>query len=141
MIAALLLQAGDLPPPALPPDWSVLAAVPYAQAPMLAPSLSSFVAGEIAAGKCAVPRPADGHYVVRVDVATLVSADGTVRRAVPHAIDCPSVQRFTGPTWDLTYTGRVARCARRVDRTRGFSSSVSHRRSAAIRSGMRLARP
>lgn len=96
MIAALLLQAADLPPSAapLPSDWSVLSAMPYAQAPTVDPSLSGFVASEIAAGRCAVSRPVDGHYVVRVDVAALVSADGTMRRAVPHAINCPTVEQY-----------------------------------------------
>lgn len=94
MIAALFLQAADPPQTTLPPDWSVLAVMPYEQPPLLAPSLSGFVASEIASGRCAVPRPADGHYVVRVDVAALVSADGTVRRTVPHAIDCPTVEQY-----------------------------------------------
>ena len=44
--------------------------------------------------RCAVPKPGDGHYVVRVDVAALVGSDGTVRRAVPHAISCPTVEQY-----------------------------------------------
>ncbi|MDF0490918.1 hypothetical protein PX554_22565 [Sphingomonas sp. H39-1-10] len=91
---ALLLQAtGDLPP--LPTDWSTLAPIPYVDAPTLTAPLVKFVAGEIAAGRCAVPKPADGHYVVKVDVATLVDQDGTLRRAVPRAIDCPTVEQYS----------------------------------------------
>lgn len=92
MIAAMLLQAADVP--ALPADWETLASVPYVTAPALTPPLATFVAGEIAAGRCAVPRPADGHYVVRVNVAALISDDGVVRRAVPRAIACPTVEQY-----------------------------------------------
>lgn len=92
MIAALLLQAADAP--AIPADWSVLPQIPYVSAPQVTPALSGFVAGEIAAGRCAVPKPVDGHYVVRVDVASLVGGDGMVRRAVPHAISCPTVEQY-----------------------------------------------
>ena len=92
MIAFLLLQAAD--PVAVPTDWSKLMPLPYVEAPKLAPNLSTYVAGEIAAGRCVVPKPADGHYSITVDVATLVDADGTVRRTVPHAINCPTVEQY-----------------------------------------------
>lgn len=92
MIAALFLQAAEAP--AIPADWSVLAPLPYVAPPRLEPSFAAFVAGEIAAGRCAVARPADGHYVVKVDVATLIGADGGVRRTVPHAIACPTVEQY-----------------------------------------------
>lgn len=89
---ALLLQAAELP--ALPTDWSALAPIPYVAAPKVTPELSGFVANEVVAGRCTVPKPVDGHYVVRVDVATLVAADGSVRRAMPHAIACPTVEQY-----------------------------------------------
>ena len=93
MIAAMFLQAGtDVPP--LPADWSALAVTPYVAAPMLTPGLSGYVASESAAARCAVPKPADGHYVVRGDGATLGGADGAVRRAVPHAIGCATVEQY-----------------------------------------------
>ena len=92
MILSVLLQVADMP--AMPLDWAVMAPVPYAEPPVLAPTLSTFVAGEVAAGRCTVPRPSDGHYVLRVDVAALVTAEGIVRRAVPHAIDCPTVEQY-----------------------------------------------
>jgi len=91
---ALLLQATtDVPP--LPTDWSALAPIPYVDAPTITAPLVTFVAGEVAAGRCAVPKPADGHYVVRVDVAALVDQDGILRRAVPRAIDCPTVEQYS----------------------------------------------
>lgn len=92
MIAALLLQAADLP--AVPADWSLLAPLPFTATPQVTPSLSGFVANEIAAGRCAQPKPADGHYVVHVDVATLIGTDGVVRRTVPRAIQCPTVEQY-----------------------------------------------
>lgn len=79
----------------LPTDWSALAPLPYVKTPDIAPTLSHFVAGEIAAGRCVVPKPADGHYVVQVDVAALVTSDGTVRRTTPRAIDCPTVEQYS----------------------------------------------
>ena len=60
----------------------------------MTPTLTGFVAGEINAGRCTVPKPTDGHYVVKVDVAVLVGADGMIRRTVPHAIQCPTVEQY-----------------------------------------------
>ncbi|WP_267388263.1 hypothetical protein [Sphingomonas sp. GC_Shp_3] len=95
---ALLAQAApdvQNPAPPLPSDWSNLAAMPFVVQPQITAPLDKFVADEIAAGRCAVTRPVDGHYVVRVDVATLVDADGTVRRAVPRAMGCPTVEQYS----------------------------------------------
>ena len=92
---ALLLQATTDAPPPLPADWSRLAPIPYVDAPTITAPLVKFVAGEVAAGRCAVQKPADGHYIVRVDVAALVDQDGNLRRAVPRAIDCPTVEQYS----------------------------------------------
>ncbi len=92
MLALLLLQAAASP---VPTDWSALAPLPYTTAPQMTPPLARFVADEIAAGRCAMPKPADGHYLVKVDVATLVASDGAVRRAVPRAINCPTVEQYS----------------------------------------------
>lgn len=96
LVFILSLIAAQVPPPVgLPADWSVLAPLPYVKAPDIAPTLSHFVAGEIAAGRCVVPKPADGHYVVQVEVAALVTPEGTVRRTTPRAIDCPTVEQYS----------------------------------------------
>lgn len=93
MIALFLLsQAAE--PPAVPADWAVLAPLPYVAPPRMTPHLTSFVASEIAANRCAMPRPADGRYSLKVEVATLVDADGVIRRTVPHAISCPTVEQY-----------------------------------------------
>lgn len=97
MILALLLMQAEqppAPPPALPSDWSAMILLPYVAPRQVTPQVTSFVANEIAAGRCAAARPADGHYVVRVEVATLVGTDGTVHRIVPHAIGCPTVEQY-----------------------------------------------
>ena len=78
----------------MPTDWSKLAPIPYSSAPKMTPALAAFVVGEVAAGRCAVPKPADNHFMISVDVAALVGGDGTIRRTVPHAIDCPSVEQY-----------------------------------------------
>ena len=91
MLAFMLLQTTDLPPA----NWSALAPVPYVSAPQMTPPLSRFVAAEIASGRCAAPKPADGRYSLKVDVAALVRPDGTIRKVVPHAIDCPTVEQYS----------------------------------------------
>lgn len=95
LIAAAQLAAPAAASPVVPTDWSVLAPLPYVSAPQQSPALAQFVAGEIAAGRCPIARPADGRYVVKVDVATLVGADGTIRRTVPRAINCPTVEQYS----------------------------------------------
>lgn len=96
MLPLLFLQvAAQVAPPVVPTDWSALAPLPYASTPQITPPLTRFVADEIAAGRCATPKPADGHYVIKVDVAALVGADGVIRRTVPRAIDCPTVEQYS----------------------------------------------
>jgi len=91
MLLFLLLQAA-VP---VPTDWSVLAPLPYADPPQITAPLTRFVADEVAAGRCAQPKQGDGHYVVKVDVATLVGGDGEIRRTVPRAINCPTVEQYS----------------------------------------------
>jgi len=91
IIALLLSQAATTPPT----DWSTLAPMPYVAAPQVTPPITRFVADEVAAGRCAMPKPADGHYLLRIDVATLVGPDGAVRRTVPRAIACPTVEQYS----------------------------------------------
>ena len=117
MIAFLLLQAADVP--AVPSDWATLAPMPYVEAPNVTTALAQFVASEIAAKRCVVAKPVDGHYVVKIDVAALVGTDGMVRRAVPHAIRCPSVEQYAA--------GLVTGFARGNLATRGNGGDVWYR--------------
>ncbi len=82
-------------PPSLPADWKALAPLPYVAVPQVTPAMTQFVAGEIATRRCNTPKADDGHYYVRVDVAALVSGDGVVRKVVPRAIDCPTVEQYS----------------------------------------------
>ena len=97
MLLPLLLQAAAqvAAPTPLPVDWSTLVPLPYLTPLRITPAMDQFVAGEIAAKRCNLPRPADGHFVVRIDVATLVGGDGTIRKVTPRAIDCPTVEQYS----------------------------------------------
>lgn len=94
MLALSLMTAP--PAQAMPPrpDWSQLTPLVYRDPPEITAPMVAFVANEIARGRCNVTRPADGHFMVRVDVAVLVGLRGGVRAVVPHAIDCPTVEQY-----------------------------------------------
>lgn len=94
MLPLLLLQAAAQAVPPSPIDWSALPPLPYVAAPRITPAMAQFVAGEIAAGRCPGQKPIDGHHVVRVDIAALVDAGNRVARALPRAIDCPTVEQY-----------------------------------------------
>ncbi len=97
MLLPLIMQAAAqvVVPPPVPADWATLAPLPYVAAPQVTPAMEQFVAGEIAANRCATVKPVDGHYIVRVDVATLIGGDGTIRKAIPRAIGCPTVEQYS----------------------------------------------
>ncbi|WP_375429417.1 hypothetical protein [uncultured Sphingomonas sp.] len=102
---ALLLQAASASPPALPPtDWSALPDLPVMPR-RGAFDPSEYVRREVAVGRCAAP-PTAGEVRIVVPVAILLEADGVVRRIVPRAIGCPTVEQFTA--------GYVFRLARRI---------------------------
>lgn len=102
MIAALLFllsQAGTIPA-APPPDWSALPVLPYVSRPELPAGLDDFVRGEMAAGRCVLPR---GARSLRIELAVLVDAGKPVR-VIPRAIACATVEQFAA--------GLVSRIAR-----------------------------
>jgi len=92
MLFFLLLQATA---PTVPADWSTLPFLPASMAPQVTPPLTRFVADEVAAGRCVQPKPADGHYVLKVEVAALIAADGSIRQSLPRAIDCATVEQYS----------------------------------------------
>ncbi|WP_174297317.1 hypothetical protein [Sphingomonas bacterium] len=73
-----------------PADWTGLPALRYDTRPETVAGLDEFVRGEVAAGRCAVPR---GVRSLRIDLALLVAAAKVVR-VVPRAIDCATVEQF-----------------------------------------------
>lgn len=103
MIAALLLQAAAVAMP--PQDWAPLPVFPL---PRVASTTdgSTFVRGEVEAGRCkAPPVQPDGTRLVAT-VAILVGPGGTVSRIVPRAIGCPTVEQYTvGTLLSLTRGG------------------------------------
>jgi hypothetical protein len=97
MLPFLAVQAANVATPAAPPApgvWAALAPIPYRQPPKITNAMDTFVANEIGTGRCKIAKPADGHYVVTLDVIVQVTSDGIVRRAVPRAIDCPTVEQY-----------------------------------------------
>lgn len=76
------------------PDWDAMMPLAFRQAPVVTPPMARFVAEEVSSGRCVVPTPQDRRYSVRIDVAVLVSPEGAVRAAVPHAIQCPTVEQY-----------------------------------------------
>lgn len=95
MLLAFLAQltAATAPapaPPAPPADWSGLPELSILRNWSSDPRLSDFVRDEVAAGRCA----AGAAGRVDVDLALLVAADGQVRRIVPRAIGCATVEQY-----------------------------------------------
>lgn len=105
MLAALLLlaQAPSLNPPM---DWGQLPRLQLGLAAAPPTQLASFVEREVLANRCVLPPEAR-----MLDLVVLVSQAGQVRRIVPRAIGCPSVEQFAA--------GIVLRAAR--DKTRPIS--------------------
>lgn len=87
----LLLQAtGALPPT----DWSSLPTLRYVRSAGEDATLANFVRGEVKAGRCAAAALAPTGWSLTVDVAVLLQPDGIVRRTIPRAINCPSVEQY-----------------------------------------------
>lgn len=98
MILALLLlavqepPAAPPPPPAPPPalaDWSALPEL-HLRHRADAESLSTFVREEVRAGRCRAP-----GATLSVEMVVQIAGGGdVVRRVVPRAIDCPTVEQY-----------------------------------------------
>ena len=82
-------------PAAVPTNWSLLAPMPFITPPQITQPIAKFVSEEIAAGRCPPQRPGDDRHLLTIDVAALVNADGIVRRTVPRAIGCPTVEQYS----------------------------------------------
>ncbi|MGN6376918.1 MAG: hypothetical protein ACTHMG_15395 [Sphingomonas sp.] len=111
LLLPLLAQAGSAPAttpmPPIPPapgtqaapakpmrDWAAMQAVPFRLPPVITPGMSAFVAGEVKGSHCTIAPPVAGYYTLSVDVALLIAADGTIKQAVPRAINCSTVEQF-----------------------------------------------
>lgn len=116
MLAALVLvgQALSLTPPA---DWQTLPPLPLPPALAPTPQFAQFVRNEVQAERCVL-----GEGRTTLDMAVLVTTNGRVRRIVPRAIGCPSVEQFAA--------GIVLRAAR--DTIRPPSVDTWYRTSVAL---------
>ncbi|WP_394648569.1 hypothetical protein [uncultured Sphingomonas sp.] len=87
ILAAFLLlgQAISLAPPL---DWTSLPRLSLASGSSISAQLTEFAQNEVRDGRCSLGERST------LDLAVLVAENGRVRRIVPRAIDCPSVEQF-----------------------------------------------
>lgn len=81
-------------PLSVPPDWSMLPPLFYRDTPEVTPAMSAFVRGELRSGRC---KPSAGTLVrgtLTLELAVLVAPNGFIRRVVPRAIDCMTVEQY-----------------------------------------------
>ncbi|MEH3036720.1 MAG: hypothetical protein PGN23_09585 [Sphingomonas adhaesiva] len=96
LLAAALAQAPDAPMAPTSDTWEALPPVQFRRAELDTVALARFVRAEVEAGRCAAAVTDDaGSTRLRVPLAALVAPDGRVRRLVPAAIGCPTVEQFT----------------------------------------------
>ena len=111
MIVSLALAIQALVPPAPPPpplprvitpqpltlppqDWTNLPTLRLVRASPDRPALSDFVRDEVRSGRCNAQTQSATGFSVIVTVALLVTPQGLVRRTLPRAIGCPSVEQY-----------------------------------------------
>jgi hypothetical protein len=96
LIIALALQAAPVvPDPSPPKDWSTLAPLPFTKQPDYTASLTDFVAEEVKSGRCVPPKRTDGQNHIDISLAVLIVPGGAVKRIVPQAIECPTVEQYS----------------------------------------------
>lgn len=102
--------------PLPPADWSTLPELPYLRRTPDMEALSAFVRDEVAAGRCIATGRVGAATVVTLDLAVLVAPDGHIRRIVPRAIDCVTVEQYG--------SGLVSRLARDNLDTAGITAEA-----------------
>lgn len=101
MLLALALQvAATITSP--PTDWRTL---PPLRAPTseAAELVSDYVRDEVRAGRCSAPQPG----ALSIDLAVYVADNGRVRRIVPRAINCPTVEQYASGVALRSLRGQV----------------------------------
>lgn len=78
----------------LPSDWSNLAELRLVRRPPVNPAVSDFVRDEVSAGRCATVTRSSSGTMLTIDLALLVGVGGHVKRIVPRAIDCVTVEQY-----------------------------------------------
>jgi hypothetical protein len=94
-------RVGQFPPSS---DWSDLPELQYVRRPPDMEALSAFVRDEVNAGRCTAAGRVNGAAVVTLDLAVLVTPGARIRRIVPRAINCVTVEQYG--------SGLVSRIAR-----------------------------
>ncbi len=98
-------QAAEASQLAMPPaDWSGLPELQYVRRSPDMEALSAFVRDEVNAGRCTAAGRVRSAAVVTLDLAVLVGPSGRIRKIVPRAIDCVTVEQYG--------SGLVSRLAR-----------------------------
>jgi len=80
---------GPAPAPVPPAELGKLPPLPWRKSPRITPELTSFIVTEVKAGRCTL-----ATAPLNLDFAVFVRGDGIVRRVVPRAIGCPTVEQF-----------------------------------------------
>lgn len=88
-------QAADGARLTMPPaDWTGLPELQYIRRPPDMEALSAFVRDEVNAARCAAAGRVRSAVVVTLDLAVLVGPSGRIRKIVPRAIDCVTVEQY-----------------------------------------------
>lgn len=103
VLAALLAPQVASPSPAptpipqtdVPTDWGALPELPYINVPRLRGSYVRYVVEEVKNGRCPASADDTGTYRIRVPLVVQLGPGGMVKRMVPAAIGCPTVEQYT----------------------------------------------
>lgn len=117
MILAALLLLGQTPLLSPPTDWAPLPRLQLGLAAAPPAQLTDFVRREVVAERCTLPPERR-----MLDMVVLVTQAGQVRRIVPRAIGCPSVEQFAA--------GIVLRATR--DKTRPIAADTWYVTTVAL---------
>ena len=103
---------------ALPADWSMLPPLSFREEPQITPTMQRFVRDELRSGRCKPTPSVLSRGTLTLDLAVLVAPNGFIRRVVPRAIDCMTVEQYAA--------GLVTRFARGNLRQRIVAGDVWH---------------
>lgn len=88
---------GTIQPPSplsMPSNWSMLPPLPYREEPQITPAMGDFVRGELRSGRCKPVADAYHRGRLTLELAVLVAPNGFIRRVIPRAIDCMTVEQY-----------------------------------------------
>ena len=80
--------------PLAPQDWSGLPVLRMRRSATTQANTSTYVHGEVLAGRCDKAVRTDSGWTLTLDLAVLATPQGRLRRVTPRAIDCPTVEQY-----------------------------------------------